>query len=183
LVVRASQGHELYEVIPVQALENDFPRSLVQNYVHWIHRGTMAIEWRPLESKWTPSSDNWRLSTPEDPTASTLVLNSKCLVDSGSPTAVAIHRWLKPLEDPPNINIYYDVETDETEICLPRMNLDFILRKTGLESKQFRGMIVDTQQYLGTFLGLRNKLVLKDTQGTFHPLYVVVPPSRIFNRV
>ncbi|KAE9375857.1 hypothetical protein N431DRAFT_556187 [Stipitochalara longipes BDJ] len=165
LIVRASQGHELYEIIPIHALEHDFPRSLVQNYVHWIHRGTMAIEWRLLESKWLPSSENWRISTPEDPRASSLVLKSRRLVDPGSTTAEAIHRWLKPLENPLDINIYYNGETDETEISLPRMNLDFILRKTGLESKQFRGMIVDTNQYMGTFHGLSNKLILKDTQG------------------
>jgi hypothetical protein len=41
----------MYEVIPVHALEQDLPRTLVENYVHWIHRGTMAIEFRPMESK------------------------------------------------------------------------------------------------------------------------------------
>ncbi|CZR56441.1 uncharacterized protein PAC_06329 [Phialocephala subalpina] len=165
LIVRASQGHELYEIIPVHALEHDFPRSLVQNYVHWIHRGTMAIEWRPLESKWFPSSENWRISTPEDPRASSLVLKSRRLVDPESTTAEAIYRWLKPLESSPNIDIYYNGETGETEVSLPRMNLDFILRKTGLESKQFRGMVVDTNQYIGTLHGLLHKLILKDTQG------------------
>jgi hypothetical protein len=125
----------------------------------------MAIEWRPLESKWFPSPDNWRISNPEDSQASMLVLKSKRLVDPGSTTAQAIHRWLKPLENPTNINIYYDGESGETEVCLPRMNLDFILRKTGLESKQFRGMFVDTYQHMGTFYGLQNKLILKDAQG------------------
>jgi hypothetical protein len=124
----------------------------------------MAIEWRPLESKWFPSSENWRISTPEDP-ASSLVLKSRRLVDPGSTTAEAIYRWLKPLESSPNINIYYNGETGETEVRLPRMNLDFILRKTGLESKQFRGMVVDTNQYIATFHGLLHKLILKDTQG------------------
>ncbi|KAF8859302.1 hypothetical protein BDZ45DRAFT_689400 [Acephala macrosclerotiorum] len=165
LIVRASQGHELYEIIPVHVLEHDFPRTLVQNYVHWIHRGTMVIEWRPLESKWLPSSENWRISVPEDPRASSLVLKSRRLVDPGSTTAEAIYRWLKPLESPPNINIYYNGETGDTEVRLPRMNLDFFLRKTGLESKQFRGMVVDTNQYIGTLHGLLHKLVLKDTQG------------------
>jgi hypothetical protein len=125
----------------------------------------MVIEWRPLESKWFPSCENWRISTPEDPRASSLVLKSRHLVDPGSTTAEAIYRWLKPLESPWNINIYYNDESGETEVRLPRMNLDFILRKTGLESKQFRGMAVDTNQYMGTLHGLQHKLVLKDSQG------------------
>ena len=133
----------------------------------------MVIEWRPLESKWFPSSENWRISTPEDP-ASSLVLKSRRLVDPGSTTAEAIYRWLKPLESSPNINIYYNSETGETEVRLPRMNLDFILRKTGLESKQFRGMVVDTSQHLGTLYGLLHKLILKDTQG---PSRVAIIPD------
>ncbi|KAE8440618.1 hypothetical protein EG329_007020 [Mollisiaceae sp. DMI_Dod_QoI] len=164
LIVRASQGCDIYEVIPVHALEHDFPRTIVENYIHWIHRGTMVIELRPLESKWFPSSENWRISMPEDPRASSLVLRSRRLVDPGSTTAEAVYRWLKPLESPSNINIYHNDETGETEVRLPRMNLDFILRKTGLESKQFRGMIVDPNQYMGTLHGLLHKLVLKDTQ-------------------
>jgi hypothetical protein len=132
----------------------------------------MVIEWRPLESKWFPSPENWRISTPST-AASSLVLKSRRLVDPRSTTAETIYRWLKPLESSPNINIYYNGETMETEVRLPRMNLDFILRKTGLESKQFRGMFVDTNQYIGTFHGLLDKLVLKDTQG---PSRVAIVP-------
>lgn len=50
MIVRASRGLEMYEAIPIKALQDDFPRSFVDDYVHWVHRGTMAIEFRPLES-------------------------------------------------------------------------------------------------------------------------------------
>ncbi|TVY17756.1 hypothetical protein LARI1_G004515 [Lachnellula arida] len=182
LIVRARQGQELYEVIPVHALMDDFPRTLVQNYVHWVHRGTMVIEWRPLESKWFPSSENWRISTPEDPKTSSLESWSRRLVDPESTTAGVIYRWLKPLESRPNINIYYNTETGETEVRLPRLNLDFILRKTGLESKLFRGMVIDTNQYIGTLHGLLHKLVLKDIQGPSR--IAIIPHGTVsFHRV
>ncbi|KAL5318844.1 hypothetical protein ACEPPN_013911 [Leptodophora sp. 'Broadleaf-Isolate-01'] len=177
LIVRAVQGQEMYEVIPLSALEDDFPRTLVVDFVHWVHRGTMEIEWRPLESKWFPSSDNWRISTPEDDHTSSLILNNRRLIDPRSRTAEEIHRWLKPLETPININIFYNVDAQETEIRLPRMNLDFVLRKTGLESKQFRGMIVDSNQYIGTLHGLLHKLALKDTQGQSRA--VIVPHGNV----
>jgi hypothetical protein len=140
----------------------------------------MVIEWRPLESKWFPSSENWRISAPEDPIASSLVLKGKRLVDPKSTTAETIYQWLKPLESSSNINIYYNSETIETEVCLPRMNLDFILRKTGLESKQFRGMFVDTSQYIGTLHGLLHKLVLKDPQRQSR--VVIVPHGTVTHR-
>ena len=142
----------------------------------------MALEWRPLENKWLSSSENWHISKPEDPKASYLELKSRRLVDFRSPTAEGVYLWLKPLETAPNINIYYNIETKETEICLPRMNLDFILRRTGLESKQFRGMIIDEHQFLGCFFGLKNKLILKSLSGASK--IVIVPHGNVsFSKV
>lgn len=172
LVIRAYRGVEQYEMIPTHALENDFPRTLVDNYVHWIHCGSMAIEWRPLERKWSPSPDNWRISTPED--SPTLSLGNKSLVDPQSLTAKAVHEWLMPLENSANINIYFNGDYGETQIRLPRMNLDFILLKDGLESKQFRGMIIDPIQAIGTLYGLQQKLVLKPKTG---PSRIVIVPQ------
>ncbi|XMA17317.1 hypothetical protein WAI453_010108 [Rhynchosporium graminicola] len=157
LIVRAIRGLEMYDIVPLSALGDDVPRTFLEDYVHWVHRGTLEVEWRPLESKWTPSSDNWRISKAEDASASFLECSNKRVIEPESNTAKVIHRWLKPLESSTNINIFHNVDNDETEIRLPRMNLEFILRKIGLESKQFR-MIVDTNQYIGTFHGLLHKL-------------------------
>ncbi|KAI9055047.1 hypothetical protein LZ554_000013 [Drepanopeziza brunnea f. sp. 'monogermtubi'] len=177
LVVRAVRGIEIYEVLPLTAVEGDFPRTLVNNYVHWVHIRSMEIEFRGLDSKWIPSSENWRISNPEDPNASTLTLGKRHLVEPQSPTARVVHSWLKPLESEENINIYYNGETEETEVSLPRMNLDFVLRHTGLESRQFRGHIVDNVQYVGTLHGLRTKLVLRDMEK--HGRVVIVPHGSV----
>ncbi|PVH87759.1 hypothetical protein DL98DRAFT_544883 [Cadophora sp. DSE1049] len=176
LIVRACHGQEIYEAIPLHALEDDFPCTLIDNFVHWCHRGTMEIEFRPLESKWMPSAGNWRISLPQEPNAN-LVLRSRRLVDPASNTAEIICKWLAPLESPSNISIFYNDETKETDIRLPRMNLDFILRDTGLESKQFRGMVVDTNQQIGTLHGLLHKLVLKEAEGRLRT--VIVPHGTV----
>jgi hypothetical protein len=173
LIIRAFKGLEVYDLMPTHALEGDFPHSYVHNYVHWIHRGSSVIEWRPLESKWISSPENWRISTPEDAYGSTLALNNRRLVDPASETAKAVHRWLKPLESSSHINIYFNEHSGKTEVHLPRTNLDFILHQAGLESKQFRGMIVDPNQYIGTLLGLQQKLALKDAKG---PSRIVIVP-------
>ncbi|KAL2069540.1 hypothetical protein VTL71DRAFT_14219 [Oculimacula yallundae] len=179
LIVRAVSGLETYEIIPLSALEDDVPHTFLHEYVHWINRGTNEAEWRPLKSKWVPSANNWRISTPENEHASYLELANRRLIDPGSATAKTVYRWLKPLESLTNINIFYNVDTKVTEIRLPRLNLDFILQNTGLESKQFRGMIVDTNQYIGTLHGLQHKLswapsqVLREIQGTSRS--VIVP--------
>lgn len=180
LIIRAYQGAELYELIPTRILEGDFPRALVENYVHWIHRGSSVIEWRPLESKWISSPENWHISTPEDEWGSLLTLNNRCLVDPQSETAKAVHAWLKPLETPLSINIFYNEDSGNTEVHLPRMNLDFVLQDSGLESKQFRGMVVDPNQNIGTLIGLQQKLVLKALEGTSR--MVIVPHGSVTHR-
>ncbi|CZS94753.1 uncharacterized protein RAG0_04618 [Rhynchosporium agropyri] len=176
LIVRAIRGLEIYDIVTLSALVDDVPRTFLEDYVHWVHRGTLEVEWRPLESKWTPSSDNWRISKAEDTSASFLECSNKRVIEPESNTAKVIHRWLKPLESSTNINIFHNVDNDETEIRLPRMNLEFMLQKIGLESKQFR-MIVDTNQYIGTFHGLLHKLVLRDIQGKSQG--VIVPHGSV----
>lgn len=105
------------------------------------------------------------------------MLKNRNLIDPESTTAEVVHRWLKPLEHQSNINIYFDEETTETEVHLPRMNLDFILRKTGLESKHFREMVIDTNQYFGILHGLLHKLVLKSIGGPERS--VIVPQGTV----
>ena len=69
---------------------------------------------------------------------------------------------LSPLEYTTYIYITLNYETEVLEVHLPRLKLDFFLRKgaTQLESKQFRGIVVDITQSFGTLTRLVNKLVL-----------------------
>ena len=85
------------------------------------------------------------------------------LVDLHSSTAKAVLAILSPLERPIHMCITFDRETEVLEAHLPRLKLEFLLRKgtTNLESKQFRGMVVDANQAFGTLTGLFNKLVLR----------------------
>jgi hypothetical protein len=159
-------------------LEPDFPRTFVQEYFHWIHRGSSEIEFRHLQDPWHPQEEDWRISTHEDRKINHLALKSTKLIDIDSKTAQAVHGWLCPLErDKHNGNIYYHCDTKEIHVRLPRMNLDFVIRPTGLESKQFRGMIVDINQKVGTLRGLQNKLVLKEYQGAAR--IVIVPHGTV----
>lgn len=72
---------------------------------------------------------------------------------------------LSPLEQATYVHITFDRETEMLKVHLPRLKLDFFLRKgtTQLESKQFREMTVDPNQSISTLTGLVNKLVLRGT--------------------
>ena len=74
-----------------------------------------------------------------------LLRGSSSLIDLYTPTAKAVLIVLSPLEQATYIHITLNRETEILQVQLPRLKLDFFVRKgaTQLESKQFRGMTVD----------------------------------------
>jgi hypothetical protein len=73
------------------------------------------------------------------------------------------------LEDPQHIHVLLDTRTQAIEIRLPRLKLEFYISPDSPEinSRQYRGMVIDTIQRIGTLVGLSSKLVLrhKDREG------------------
>ncbi|PVH70609.1 hypothetical protein DL98DRAFT_472494 [Cadophora sp. DSE1049] len=177
LIIRSQKQQQVCELIPVSAIFGDFPQSFAEDFVHWLDLATHSIEWRPLNSIWTQSVDNWQMHKRNDKYY--LTRASEKLLDIRSPTVKAISRILSPLEVPSHVHVVLDCQTDALQIRLPRMKLDFLLKDaTGsLESKQFRGMMLDECQSLGTFTGLVNKLVLRDIKGRSR--CVIVPHGSI----
>ena len=162
LIIRARQKGRHYELLPLHTLENDFPQALVQDYAHWLDLKTGFVEWCPITDAWTHSSCNWQMR-PGSQRENVLVRGPLRLIDFYSPTAQAVSSLLGSLEHATHIHITIHCETEVLEVHLPRLKLDFFLGKHALhlESKQFRGMIVDPDQSFGTMTGLANKLVLR----------------------
>ena len=166
LIIRAEKHEEIYEFLPVHALKGDFPQAFVQQYAHWLEVNEGSVEWRPLSNAWESSLQNWRMQ----PTAKSeyiLTRGTSKLIDIHSNTAKAVLSVINPLESITYIHITVDEETKFVDVHLPRLKLDFFLRKDAweLESKQFRGMIIDANQSFGTLIGLLSKLVLKGDDG------------------
>ena len=74
-----------------------------------------------------------------------LLYGSSRLINLHTPTAKAVSTVLSPLESAIYIHVTLNCVTEVLEVHLPRLKLDFLLRKgaTQLKSKQFRGMAVD----------------------------------------
>ena len=162
LIIRTKKEGRIYELLPVHALDGDFPRAFVKDYAHWLEIDTGSIEWRPLSGAWVSTSHNWQMrqgSQGQD----ALLQGSFKLIDFRSATAKAVSAMLSPLEKPAHIHITIDCGKRELGVHLPRLKLDFFLTKgaSQLESKQFRGMAVDANQSFGALTGLVNKLVLR----------------------
>lgn len=163
LIIRARRREQVYELLPVHALNRDFPQAFVHGYAHWLHTDTGFVEWRPLSHPWISTSQNWQMRSDGRGVDKVLLRGSSRLIDLHTPTAKAVATILSPLEQANHIHLTLDCETEVLEVHLPRLKLDFFARKgaTQLESKQFRGMTVDPNQSISTLTGLVNKLVLR----------------------
>ena len=146
----------------MHALEGDFPQSFVQCYTHWLGIDNCCVEWRPLTNVWISSLQNWWMR-PTVHGGYVLARGTSKLVDINSPTAKAVSSILGPLECATHIHITVDENTNVLNVSLPRLKLDFLLKKDALllESKQFRGMVIDINQSIGTLTGLESKVVLR----------------------
>ena len=180
LIIQARREGQIYELLPLHALNSDFPCALVQDYAHWLDIKTASVKWQPLANPdpWTQTSQSWHMQS-GSPGEYSLIQASLKLIDLHKPTAKAVSETLSPLEDAVHIHITFTCEAELLEVHLPRLKLDFFLRKgaTQLESKQFRGMIVDTNQSFGTLAGLVNKLVLRGSDDSART--VIIPHGKV----
>lgn len=178
LIIRAKKQGQIHELLPVHALDGDFPQAFIDDYAHWLDIDTGFVEWRPLLNAWTPTLQNWQMRSGSR-REHFLLCGSSRLIDLHTPTAKAVSTVLSPLENAIHIHVTLNCETKVLEVHLPRLKLDFFLRKgaTQLESKQFRGMSVDANQSFGTLTGLVNKLVLRGINDTSRS--VIIPYGNV----
>lgn len=163
LSVRTRNGSNTHELIPHDTFIGDFPTCLVQNYTHWLDLSSGEIELRPLENPWESSSQNWRIRFLDDSHSTRLMESSqRFLIDIRSPTFEMVSTYMKPLEYAENIVITHSPENQLLFVDLPRFRLSFFLNsKNLLESQNFLGMIVDSNQSTGTMFGFSTQLVLR----------------------
>ncbi|KAL9048999.1 MAG: hypothetical protein Q9162_007441 [Coniocarpon cinnabarinum] len=177
-ILRATDDDTAYELVPPTVLNGDLPTALVENYAHWRDLHTGTIEWRPLEEAWTATSTQWRLE-PRRGGTWLLVRGAMRLMSMESRSARLVTNLLAPLETASNVHTIFDSSLNEIKVQLPRLGLEFVLRPgdTQLESSQFRDMVVDANQSLGTLTGLRNKLVLIERRSRAR--VVIIPYEKV----
>jgi hypothetical protein len=162
-LVQAVKGDRKYELIPSRVLRGDVPVAFAEEFVHWYDINDDCLEFRPIKDPWTSSPDNWRLTRARAGSKWHLIKDGISLVGVKSETAKMLSGILSPLEDPLQIHTIFHHSSSSLGISLPRLQLGFHLKSgaSSIQSKQFRGMSIDTDQSLGTLVGLRNKLMLK----------------------
>ncbi|KAK1584813.1 LOW QUALITY PROTEIN: uncharacterized protein LY79DRAFT_591979 [Colletotrichum navitas] len=171
LLVHASKAGSDYELIPKRCLKGNLPTTFVDEYVHWWDYKKKCVEFRDIATPWKHTTPHWLLSKNASGTGWKLTRDdSSTLVDIRSRSAKLISSIFQPLEDPLWIHIIHRKSTSSVTVELPRARLEFSHTPghPSIHSRQFRGMMVDSDQSVGALIGLKDKLVLKSDQSD-HP--------------
>ncbi|KAK2043072.1 hypothetical protein LZ31DRAFT_622187 [Colletotrichum somersetense] len=166
LLVRVSKGGTDYELIPKRCLRGSLPTKFVDECVHWWNCKKNLVEFRDITTPWKQTTSHWILSKHASGTGWKLARDDSALVNVHSRSAALMSAIFRPLEDPLWIHIIYKSSDSSVSVELPRPVLEFSHTPgyASMHSRQFRGMMVDPNQSVGTLVGLKDKLVLKSAQ-------------------
>ncbi|KAH7118310.1 hypothetical protein EDB81DRAFT_667818 [Dactylonectria macrodidyma] len=165
IAVVAFKNGQALDLVPAKLFSDLLPRHFSESYTHWYNRLSDTIEFRPKSDPWTASSTHWTMKRAT--LCWILKREGQSLASPRSSLAKDICRILAPLEDEANIHIMLNHSSSEcVEIELPRLQLRFFQswKSQKLYSRQYRGMFVDPDQSIGTLVGLKSKLVLRDKE-------------------
>jgi hypothetical protein len=178
MLVIAKKEKEKLDLVPPRLFENRVPTAFVTNYIHWYNRHTKEVEFRPMSDPWLPRRSQWRLR--RQGSSWCLVNEQTTLVNTVSNTAKTLSNVFAPLEKRAHIHITLDSLTRTVTVEMPRVQLVFYFQHGNslLHSREYRGMVVDSDQRLGTLSGLSSKLVLVHT-GDTRERSVLIPEGSV----
>ncbi|KAI0275452.1 hypothetical protein BC834DRAFT_852936 [Gloeopeniophorella convolvens] len=177
-----------FQIIPRRILAGDFPKRLVDDYVHWLDLDNGEMEFRPVDSPWTSCASNWRLDLRSQPRVMTCnqvgdVTPTK-LIDVRSDSFKSVFGLISALE-----RHEYAIITRTNrglEASLHRLRLSFSVSHHGLEleCQTMPGYVVDREsQSSGTMFGLRNQLILRPQRATpsvqLQPRRAIIPHGEV----
>jgi hypothetical protein len=183
LRIQARTKTHRWEILQHGFFRNDFSNTLVEDCVHWFDLESHELEFRPMQDRWRSSALNWKIvfsnGSQHTRPATRVASNEEIehLVDYQSSAFKMISQRLSSLEKPAFMQIIYVPRTGLAYVTLSRLRLRFTLAVGGeLESDDLPSMVVDTSQSVGTFVGLRNQLVLcHKNPALCHQRCVLVP--------
>ena len=156
LVIRLEYENSMFEVIPHNHFTGDVPLALIEGYTHWLNLSSKNIEFRPLKRMWTFDSQEWHLMFMANG-SKRLHKNRDRLVDPRSQTHGSVMEVFKVLDNQEHVQI--TISPQGLEVWLTRFDLHFSLKNGTFYSREL-GKMIDPNQQVGTFIGLKNKLVL-----------------------
>ncbi|KAF1841017.1 uncharacterized protein K460DRAFT_347564 [Cucurbitaria berberidis CBS 394.84] len=173
LVVAVGDNSRL-DLLPSSLFQDRLPHAFVTNFIHWFDHTKGEVVFRSRATPWSCNPGDWNLKRDDSARTWRLVKGSSTLVDRASNSARVLSRMFRSLEDANHIHVVLDSISQTIDIQLPRLQLGFFVEHNDarIYSRQYRGMIVDDNQGIGTLVGLSSKLVL---QKSGHERLVLIP--------
>lgn len=166
LLVAAKSESRVYQIIPSRVFLKSLPHKFINDYIHWYDQKSQTIEFRDKNDPWRSLPNlNWFLHRSGQ--GWTLKRQDRdILLSSETSTAMYLARLMKPLEAKPYIHVLLQEGSNKISVEMPRLQLDFWIDAGSekLYSRQFRRMYLDSKQCIGTLVGLKNRLVLRNEQ-------------------
>ncbi|KAF3121032.1 hypothetical protein TWF594_003462 [Orbilia oligospora] len=178
LVIRKQNGED-HEFIPAEKFLGEIPSPLVRRGSQWLNLIREKVIFYQSDRWWTesPSAGDWVLSRKGGLWAMERGFDK--LLDIDGNIHATAHRALQPIEarDYLVATINQDMRIS---IDLPRYKLKFFLNESNLlECESLKGWVVDRCQGLGTFIGLKNFLKLRSSNGHLDKECALVPLGSI----
>ncbi|CAK1363128.1 unnamed protein product [Cercospora beticola] len=172
LLVKAQKGNATFEAIPARVISG-FPMHFQHDYVHWFDTTKNVIQFRPKNDPWsTSSSAMWTLFALPGQTRWQLQRAGSCVAGLSSQTSQHVANILEPLAESAYIHNILHVSGGEQRlhVDIPTLRTGFLLspRSSDLESREYRSMIIDSDQSMGTLVGLKSRIVLKPQEADDH---------------
>ena len=179
IIIRTRKGSQILELVPQRYFINDLPSSLIEEYFHWLDVTIQKIEFRPLSQRWQSSPDNWSLRY-EAKGTSVLVRRDRRLTDIRSDTCAQILQIFGALETVEHVHVTLS-DSACLEVALPRYDLRFFLNHDAEFECRELCRVVDSDQSVGTLIGLQSRLVLSGVQrlAKKHDRIIIIPDGHV----
>lgn len=167
------------DLVPSRVFRDWLPHAFVADFIHWYDHAANEVVFRPRQSPWITDRDCWRLKHDTRTKDWRLTKGLNVLANSNSTSARVLSKIVRSMEEAQHIHIVFNTTSKTVDVHLPRLQLGFFVdhNADAIYSRQFRGMVIDSQQNIGTLTGLTSKLVLKREQSE---RTILIPVPRKF---
>lgn len=154
------------------------PSTFTHDYVYWYDARTSMITLRSADNPWEEGDAGWTMM--RDSSQWAVRKDNDYLVFPTGDTAGAFGDVFRPLEKLFGLNIIFNQQRNSMAVRIPRLNLEFSVNPASnrIQSRQYKGMHIDKNQCIRTLIGLQNKLVLCDSEGSSSSRMVLIPRDR-----
>lgn len=149
------------DALPPHLLQAYLPHAFFSDYVHWYDRKNDSVIFRSRKDPWLEKEGDWHLRRIGPKWR--LLNTSHTLATTTSKSAKPLLPIFRPLEEEPHVHIMLNATGKAVEISLPRLQLAFYILHgdARIHSRDYRGMMIDADQSIGTLVGLNSKLILR----------------------